>query len=216
MITLLDRQVGQLIHELKAKGVYDNTIIMFSADNGVAFNAGVDPTFFNSNGPFKADYGWGKGFVHEGGIREPFIVSWPGVVKPGTTNDLISSTMDIMPTLCELLTLKTPENVDGISILPTLLGKTQKATHPYLYFEYPEYGGQQAIRIGDWKGLRLNMLKGNNRWALYNLKADIREENDLAAKHPDIIKRMIQISKKEHQTPALSRFLIPVLEQEMK
>jgi len=216
MITLLDRQVGELVKELKTKGVYDNTIILFSADNGVAFNAGVDPAFFKSAGPFNGSYGWGKGFVREGGIREPFIVSWPGKVKSGSTSDLIASTMDMMPTFCDLLGLNMPKDVDGISILPTLLGQQQKNTHPYLYFEYPEYGGQQAIRLGNWKGLRLNMLKGNAKWALYNLENDIKEENDLAAKHPDIVEKMIKISKQEHRTPALSRFLIPVLEREMK
>ncbi|WP_443938030.1 arylsulfatase [Pedobacter sp. MW01-1-1] len=217
MITLLDRQVGELIKELKAKGVYENTIIMFCADNGVAYNAGVDPDYFNSNGPFKGTLGWGKGFLREGGIREPFIVSWPGKIKAGTTSDFISSTMDMMPTFCDLLSLKTPKDVDGISILPTFLGQAQKVKHPYLYFEYPEYGGQQAIRIGNWKGLRLDMIKkGNSKWSLFDLSKDIQEQHDLADQHPEIIAQMKEISKKEHRTPELSRFLIPVLEQEMK
>lgn len=216
MITLLDQQVGQLIDKLKKEGVYENTIIMFCSDNGPTFNGGVDPTFFNSAGPFKDEYGWGKGFLHEGGIREPFLVQWPGKIKAGSTSDFISSTMDMMPTFCDLLGLKTPKNVDGISILPAILGKPQTKEHSYLYFEYPEYGGQQAIRIGDWKGVRLNMLKGNAKWSLYNLKEDIQEQNDVANAHPDIIKKMQEISKREHQTPALSRFIIPVLENEMK
>lgn len=214
MITLMDRQVGQLIAELKRKGVYDNTIIMFTADNGVAFNAGVDPVFFNSNGPFKGTYGWGKGFVREGGIRAPFIASWPGKIKSNSISNTICSTMDMVPTFCQLLQVKVPNKVDGINILPTLLGKKQVASHPYLYFEFPEYGGQQAIRIGNWKGVRLNMIKGNNKWALYDLNTDIQEQNDLADKHPEIIAKMKQISLKEHQTPALDRFLIPVLEKE--
>ncbi|MDN5288165.1 MAG: N-acetylgalactosamine-6-sulfatase [Mucilaginibacter sp.] len=215
MITLMDRQVGQIIKKLKDDGVYDNTIIMFCADNGPAFNAGVDPIFFNSGGPFKGEYGWGKGFVHEGGIREPFIVSWQGGVKPGSTSDLISSTIDMMPTFCDLLRLKTPD-VDGLSILPTILGQSKQEQHPYLYFEYPEYGGQQAIRIGNWKGVRLNLLKGNATWSLYDLNTDEKEQNDVAGSHQDIIQKMIAISKKEHHTPELSRFIIPVLENESK
>ncbi len=216
MITLLDKQVGQIIKRLKDDGVYDNTIIMFCSDNGPAYNAGVDPVFFKSAGPFKAEYGWGKGFVREGGIREPFIVSWPGKVKAGSATDLISSTIDIMPTLCALLNLKAPKNIDGLSILPILTGKGIQARHPYLYFEYPEYGGQQAIRIGNWKGVRLDMMKGNTRWSLYDLSKDIREQNDVAAGHPEIIKQMADITKKEHHTPELKEFLIPVLEKETK
>jgi arylsulfatase A-like enzyme len=212
MITLLDKQVGQLIKKLKDEGVYDNTIIMFCSDNGPAYNAGVDGNFFKSAGPFKTDYGYGKGFLHEGGIREPFMVQWPGKIKAGATSDMVSATMDIMPTVCNLLGLKIPKKVDGISILPTLLGQKQSQQHQYLYFEYPEYGGQQSVRIGNWKGLKLNMLKGNNTFALYDLSNDIQEQNDVAKAHPDIIKKMEAIAKKEHHTPELSRFIIPVLE----
>jgi arylsulfatase len=216
MITLLDKQVGQIIKKLKDDGVYDNTIIMFCSDNGPAYNAGVDPVFFNSAGPFKGEYGWGKGFLHEGGMREPFIVSWPGVVKAGSTSSLVSATIDIMPTFCNLLNLKVPIDVDGVSILPTILGKGKQVKHDYLYFEYPEYGGQQSIRMGNWKGIRLNMLKGNSTWSLHDLATDPSEQNDVADKHPDIIKKMKAISKKEHHTPELSEFIIPVLENEAK
>ncbi len=216
MITLLDKQVGQIIQKLKDDGLYNNTIIMFCSDNGPAYNAGVDPTFFKSAGPFKGEYGWGKGFVHEGGIREPFIISWPGKIKPGSTSNLISATIDIMPTLCDLLKLKIPKEVDGLSILPAILDRGKQTLHEYLYFEYPEYDGQQAIRIGNWKGVRLNMLKGNTKWSLFDLSNDQQEQNDVSAQHPDIIQRMTLISKKEHHTPELSRFIIPVLEQEGK
>jgi len=216
MITLLDKQVGQIIKKLKDEGLYDNTIIMFCSDNGPTYNGGVDPTFFKSAGPLKGEYGWGKGFLHEGGMREPFIVSWLGTVKAGTTSNLISATIDMMPTFCDLLNLKVPKDVDGLSILPTILGKGKQVQHDYLYFEYPEYGGQQAIRIGNWKGLRLDMLKGNTKWSLYDLVTDEREQNDVADKHPDIIEKMKAISKKEHHTPELSKFIMPVLENEAK
>jgi arylsulfatase A-like enzyme len=213
MISALDEQVGQIVQALKKNGTYDNTLIMFCSDNGPAYNAGVDPVFFNSAGPFKGDYGWGKGFLHEGGIREPFIVQWPGVVKPGTTSDLISATIDMMPTLCELLKQPVPANVDGLSILPTLTGNSkQQKQHEYLYFEYPEYGGQQAVRMGDWKAVRLNIMKGNLITRLYDLSKDIQEQNDVSAQYPDILKKMESIMQKEHYTPAVSRFLMPPLE----
>jgi arylsulfatase len=214
MISTLDEQVGMLIAALKKNGLYENTIVMFCSDNGPAYNAGVDPVFFNSAGPFKGQYGWGKGFVHEGGIREPFIVQWPGKVKPGAVSDLVSATIDIMPTLCDLLKLPVPPNVDGYSILPTIMGKSQQQKqHEYLYFEYPEYGGQQAVRMGKWKAVRLNLLKEKIRTQLFDLDTDIQEQNDVASEHPDIVKKMEDIMDKEHHTPELDRFLIPAIEK---
>ncbi|MDF2191435.1 arylsulfatase [Paraflavitalea sp. CAU 1676] len=214
MISTLDEQVGQLIAELKRTGVYDNTIIMFCSDNGPAGNAGVDPVFFNSAGPFRGQFGYGKGFLHEGGIREPFIVQWPGKVKAGSTSDLVSANIDMMPTLCELLGVKPPADIDGVSILPTILGKpAAQKQHDYLYWEFPEYGGQQAVRMGNWKAIRLNLMKGVIKTALYDLEKDPREERDLAAQYPDIVRRMEAIMLNEHHTPEVSKFLIPVLEK---
>lgn len=213
MISALDEQVGEIVAELKKNGTYDNTIILFCSDNGPAWNAGVDPVFFNSAGPFKGTYGWGKGFVHEGGIREPFIVQWPGIIRPESSSDLISATIDMMPTFCELLHLPVPKNVDGLSILPTLTGRNQQQKqHAYLYFEYPEYGGQQAVRMGNWKAVRLNIMKGTLQTHLFDLTHDIQEQNDVAAQYPEIVKKMEDIMKKEHHTPEVSRFLMPALE----
>ena len=213
MISALDEQVGQLVQELKRKGVYENTIIMFSSDNGPAYNAGADPVFFNSAGLFKGDYGWGKGFVHEGGIREPFIIQWPGKVKAGSSSDLVSATIDMMPTLCELLKIAPPKDIDGVSILPTLLGNhKQQQQHKYLYFEFPEYGGQQAVRMNNWKAVRLDIKKGNMKIALYDLNKDVKEENDVSGQHPDIVRQMHEIMRREHRTPEVSTFLMPALE----
>lgn len=215
MISALDEQVGQIVAELKAKDVYDNTIIMFCSDNGPSFGGvGVDGPYFNSGGPFKSETGWGKGYLHEGGIREPFIVTWPGKVKAGTTSDMVSANVDIMPTLCELLNIDAPKNIDGISVLPEILGNKQQKQHDYLYWEYPEYGGQLAIRMGNWKGIILNIVKSNNmQWQLFDLNNDIQEQHDIAAQHPDIIKQLDAIVKKEHHTPEVSKFLMPVLEE---
>lgn len=213
MISTLDEQVGQLIESLKRNGLYENTIVIFCSDNGPAWNAGVDPVFFKSAGPFKGEAHWGKGSVREGGIRAPFIVQWPRRVEAGSTSDLISATIDMMPTLCDLLGLTVPDKVDGLSILPTILGggKEQKQ-HKYLYFEYPEYGGQQAVRMGKWKAVRLNILKGVLKTQLFDLSKDIREQHDVAAQYPKIVHQIEDIMKKEHHTPELSKFLMPALE----
>lgn len=215
MISTLDEQVGQLVAALKKNGLYENTIVMFCSDNGPAYNAGVDPVFFKSAGPFKGEFGWGKGSLHEGGIREPFIVQWPGMVKPGVTSDLVSATIDIMPTLCDLLKLPVPSNVDGLSILPTMLAKSaDQKQHEYLYFEYPEYGGQQAVRMGNWKAVRLNILKGKLKTQLFDLNTDIQEQHDVAAQHHDIVRKMEAIMENEHYTPEVSKFLMPALEDQ--
>ena len=213
MISALDEQVGQIVEALKKNGTYNNTIIMFSSDNGPAYNAGVDPVFFNSAGPFKGEYGWGKGFLHEGGIREPFIVQWPGKVQPGSATELVAATIDIMPTLCDLLKMPAPKNIDGLSILPTILGKNnQQKQHEYLYFEFPEYGGQQAVRMGKWKAVRLDIMKGVLKTQLFDLSNDVKEQNDVAAQYPEIVKKLEAIMDKEHHTPEISHFAMPALE----
>jgi len=215
MISTFDEQVGQLVDALKRKGLYENTIILLSSDNGPAYNAGVDPVFFNSAGPFKGEYGWGKGFLHEGGIREPFIVQWPGKVKPNTVTHMVAATIDVMPTICELVHVKVPPDVDGVSILPSILGNaTGQKQREYLYWEYPEYGGQQAVRMGNWKALRLDILKsGQLITQLFDLSTDLQEQHDVASQHPDIVQKMEAIMKKEHHTPEVGRFLMPALEK---
>jgi arylsulfatase A-like enzyme len=213
MISRLDEEVGEIVTELKAKGVYDNTIIIFCSDNGPSSEGGNNPLFFNSDGPFKSEHGWGKGSVHEGGIREPFIVEWKGKVKAGTTSDMISATTDIMPTLCDLLNIYSPKNIDGISMLPEILGNRQTQQHDYLYWEFPEYGGQVAVRMNNWKGVILNIKKGNMQWQLFDLSNDMQEQHDIAAQHPDIIEKMNAIVKKEHHTPEVKTFLMPALEK---
>jgi len=213
MITLLDRHVGEIIKKLKEEGVYDNTIIIFSSDNGSSNEGGADCAFFDSNGPFKNEYGWGKGFLYEGGIREPLIVSWPGKINPGTKSDLMCTTWDVMPTLCAITGISAPQNIDGISFLPTLIhqsGKQKK--HPFLYWEFPGYNGQQAVRLENWKGIRFNLDKGNLKIKLFNLDNDIQEQHDVADQHPDIAKRMEEIMKKEHTTAAVDRFKIKAID----
>ena len=197
MISYLDEQVGLLVKQLKELGVYENTLIIFTSDNGPTYNGGTDSPWFDSGGPFKSEYGYGKGFVNEGGIRIPLIASWPGTIKPGSISDHASAFWDWLPTLCEISGIQPPANIDGISFLPELKGTKQKQ-HQYLYWEFPEYGGQQAVLLGKWKAIRKNMQKGNMRWELYDLELDPVESMDVAGNHPSIINEVEQIVKREH------------------
>lgn len=197
MITYLDKQVGIVQEQLKKSGLDQNTIIMFSSDNGPAASIVTDTDdFFNSAGPLRGM----KQDLYEGGIREPFIVKWPGKVQPGKVSGLVSVQYDLMATLADIVGVKAPQN-DGISFLPTLTGNDRlQQKRPYIYFEFPEKGGQVAIRMGNWKGVRTNVRQNLNApWQLYNLAADIGEKKDLAAGNPDIIQKMTAIAQKEHR-----------------
>jgi arylsulfatase A len=197
MITYLDDQVGIILQKIKDLGLDDNTIIMFSSDNGTTFNGGVNAKFFNSvNGMrgLKMD-------LYEGGIRMPFIARWPGKIKAGSTSQLISVQYDLFATVAEL-TKQKAKYTDGISFLPELLGKNQKH-HEYLYFEYPEKGGQIAIRMGDWKAVKSDLKKNPKApWELFNLATDINETSDVASQNKGLLKKFDAIVKKEHRESA--------------
>ncbi|MFC2102307.1 arylsulfatase [Bacteroidota bacterium] len=198
MISCLDEQVGMLVETLKKLGIYDNTLIIFTSDNGPSYTGGTDSPWFSSGGELPVDYGRGKGFLYEGGIRVPMIASWPGNITPGTVNDAITSFQDILPTFRDITGSTLSYSPDGISQLPLLLGKKEYETHPYLYWEIPEYGGQQAVRMGKWKAIRKNIKKGNLEIELYNLESDIREEHNIAKDNPQIIRQIEEILKQEH------------------
>lgn len=206
MISHLDEQVGSIINKLKELGLYENTLIIFSSDNGPTYAGGVDPVYFSSAKPFKGEYGWGKGFVNEGGLRVPMIASWPGKIKAGSSSDLISSFYDVLPTLCELTNSPLPENIDGISMVPTMLGKDSQEKHNFLFWDYPEYGGQQAVRMGKWKGIRKNIKQGNLEIELYNLSNDLQELNNVAKDNPEIVEKIYEIMRSEHTLPEVTTF----------
>ena len=214
MITYLDAQIGKVMDRVKSLGLEDNTIIMFSSDNGTTFNGGVKADFFNSVAGLRGL----KMDVFEGGIREPFLAKWPGKIKAGSTTHLPSVQFDLMATLAEL-TGQDAGNTDGISFLPTLLGDTLKQKrHEYIYWEYPEKGGQLAIRIGDWKGVKTEVRKSGYKstpWQLFDLKDDWKETNNLAAKNPEMIKRLDEIVLKEHHRSHLKEweFVNPLFEE---
>ena len=205
MITHLDNQIGELVQKLKEIDQYENTIIIFSSDNGPTFLGGVDFEFFNSSNPFSNGYGKTKGFLHEGGIRVPMIVSWPNQINPGSTSNHISSFYDILPTLCDIVGVEIPDETDGISFKNTLLDLKQK-THNFLYWEFPSYKGQQAVRLGKWKGIRKNIFDGNMKIELYDLEVDVEEKNDLSLEYPEIISQIEKIMIQEHEPAELERF----------
>src|SRR5262249_24746082 len=142
-----------------------------------------------------------KGSLYEGGIRIPFLARWPGKIKAGGTSDLPGAFYDVLPTLCALSGAAAPKDIDGLSILPTLLGQGEQKKHEFLYWEFPAYGGQQAVRLGDWKGVRQDLFKGKTEIQLYNLAQDIGEKKDVAAQHPDIVARLAKIMADNH-TPS--------------
>ncbi len=184
MVTRMDRDVGRITSLLKQLGIENNTLVIFTSDNGPTFNGGSDSAFFESAKPLRGL----KGSVYEGGIRVPFIARWPGKIKAGSTSNYISAFWDFLPTCTDLLGLNTPDDIDGISMLPTLLGQPRKQKqHEYLYWEL---GRQQAIRMGDFKALR---LRQNQKIQLYNLKDDIGEQNDIADAKPQITAKMAEL-----------------------
>ncbi len=211
MITYLDDQVGEIVAKLKELGIYENTLIIFTSDNGPSYTGGVDAKYFNSARPFSNNYGRTKGFTYEGGIRVPMIASWPNKIKPGSTSNHISAFWDVLPTLGELVKTKVPKDIDGLSFLPTLIGEKQQKEHEFLYWEFPSYQGQQAVRMGDWKGIRKNIFKGNMKIELYNLKEDITESNDVADQFPEIVAQIETIMKNEHTPAEIDKFKIKEL-----
>lgn len=214
MVSYLDENVGKLVAQLKKEGIYENTIIMFTSDNGPTYNGGSDSPWFDSAKPFSSEYGYGKGFLNEGGIRVPMIASWPNKIKLGSKTNLISAHYDVMATLADIAGYEVPENTDGYSFLPTLLNNDKKQKiHDYLYWEYPEYNGQVAVRIGKWKILWKNIKKGNKEIELYNLEEDLAETTNVAGNHPEIVEKLYQIIKEAHSTPENNVFRINEVEE---
>ncbi len=188
MVALADRDVGRVMQKLKDLGIDDRTLVIFSSDNG------ANPEFIEPLGSTGGLRGH-KRMLYEGGTRAPLIVRWPGKIQPGTTSDLLTAFVDFLPTAAELSGAPAPKGIDGHSIVPTLLGKGQQTQHESLYFEIYEPYFQQAVRMGDWKGYRLGTKAPLE---LYDLKADPVEKQNIAAAHPDIIRKIEAIMKAEH------------------
>lgn len=215
MITRLDAYVGEILAKLKEKGMDENTIVIFSSDNGPHEEGGADPTFFNRDGLLKGT----KRSCFEGGIRIPFIVRWPGKIQAGSVNDHQLAFYDVMPTFCDLIGVEDyvkeytnpkyaaagkEDYFDGISFLPTLFGNDEKQEqHDFLYWEFHETN-QMAVRKGNWK-LRVNA--GNCE--LYDLANDLHEDNNVAAKYPEVVKELKAILFKEHTDSPLFKVTLP-------
>jgi arylsulfatase A-like enzyme len=191
MVSLIDKDVGRLMEKLKDLGIDDNTLVIFSSDNG-ANDECIEP--LGSTGGLRGY----KRMLYEGGIRAPFIARWPGKIEPGTTSALLTTFADFLPTAADAIGAPAPSGTDGISILPTLLGEQQTKLHDALYFEIYEPYFQQSVRLGDWKGYRLGTKAPLE---LYDLKSDPAEKHDLAAAHPDIVKKIEDIMVAQH-TPS--------------
>ena len=177
MITRLDRDVGRLMALLKELKLDGQTLVFFTSDNGAAYR----DSLFNHSGPLRGY----KRDMYEGGLRSPSIARWPGKIKAGVISDQIWTFWDFLPTMAELTAQPTPAGLDGISFLPALL-QGKAIEHPPLYFEFHERGFTQAARIGDWKAVRLGTKRPIE---LYDLKTDLGEQHDVAAQHPEVVKR---------------------------
>lgn len=201
MITRMDAHIGRILAHLDDLGLAENTVVMFSSDNGATYTGGVDAEFFQSSGGLRGL----KGSVYEGGIRVPLIVRWPGHIEPGSETDHVSAFWDVMPTLADVARVRAPTDIDGVSFLPTLLGNAQPERQQALYWEYHGlWNGAQAVRMGRWKGVRLGGHDDPDApIELYDLAVDPGESRDVAAEHPDMVQliREVMDSRTEARLP---------------
>ena len=218
MVTRLDREIGKLMDTVKDAGLSERTIFVFTSDNGPLYDrlGGTDTEFFDSARGLRGR----KGSLYEGGFRVPGIVTWAGHIRPGTTSNRVTGFEDWLPTLLDLAgdSAAIPKTLDGISFAPTLLGKEQPE-RPFLYREFPGYGGQQCVRVGDWKAVRQRLNPGPKQKnakpgdiELYHLATDPNEVTDVAAKHPEMVKKLAAILQEQHTKSEL--FPIRVLDAE--
>lgn len=195
IITHMDHSVGKVLALLKELELDDDTVVFFTSDNG-ATSGPSDPDFFQACGPFRGT----KRTLYEGGLRAPMIVRWPGRIEAGALNHHPWYFADVLPTLTELAGTKSPAGIDGISVVPTLLGESTlgrtQAKHEYLYWEYK---GARAVRSGHWKAIRPN--ETNAEVLLYNLDKDVGESHNLAGDHPDVVARMTTFLEAAHVEP---------------
>lgn len=182
MITRMDRDIGRVFQRLKELNLDRNTVVFFSSDNGPHKEGGNDPKFFTSSGALRGI----KRDMYEGGIRVPMLVRWPEKIKAGLTSRQVWTFWDVLPTLAEIAGANVEKKVDGISMLPALLGREQKS-HEFLYWEFHEGASKQAVRTDDWKAVRLSP---GAPLELYNLQNDLGETNNVAAAHAEVIARV--------------------------
>ena len=203
MVQTLDDYVGDIMAELKAQGIADNTLVIFSSDNGPHVEGGHDPEYFNSNG----DYRGHKRDLYDGGTRVPMIASWPGKIRADSTSNHLSAFWDFLPTVSDLLGKPLKGPTDGISMLPTLYGVAGQKQHKFLYWEFAERGGRVALRMGKWKGVRYNATANpNSPLELYDLSVDVGEMIDVAAENPEVVSEMRILMEDVRTVPENPRF----------
>lgn len=203
MITILDEQVGEILDLVNTLGLEDNTLIIFTSDNGPHLEGGADPDYFNSNGPFTGY----KRDLYEGGIRVPMLAKWKDHIAPGSRSDHASAFWDVMPTLADLLDIKIDHPIDGVSFLPTLVGSMDQKKHDYLYWEFHERGGRQALRKDEWKIVRYDIGEnppGNIQ--LFNLSNDPAESQNLADDQPEKLKELTRLMDNARVSNEVFRF----------
>ncbi|MFR9653155.1 MAG: arylsulfatase [Rikenellaceae bacterium] len=203
MVSRVDRYVGEIISELERLGIDDNTLVIFASDNGPHNAGGGDPIFFNGSGGYKGM----KRDLDEGGIRVPMIAYWRGKIAPGVRSDHISAFYDFMPTFAEMIGAPEQRQSDGISLLPTLLGKGEQREHEFLYWEFTHKGGLMAVRMGEWKAIRRGVDRDPNaKLELYNLNRDPKETVDVAKYNPAVVAQAEAIMAREHTPSKLFPF----------
>ncbi len=204
MITRIDDYLGRIMATLKELSVDDNTLVLFSSDNGAVFPlCGTDPVFFNSTANLRGY----KQDLYEGGIRSPLIARWPGHIAAGSTSDYIGAFWDFLPTLSDVAGAQTPKGLDGISFLPALVQKGTHPKHEYLYWEFHSQGGSQAARINNWKAIRNKVNTNPNApIELYDLANDPAEQRDVASANPELVARFTELMKTSRTPSELARF----------
>lgn len=203
MISRLDRDVGKVLDLLEELGLAENTLVIFTSDNGPHRAGGHDPAYFNSAGGLRGI----KRDLYEGGIRVPFIAWWPGTVQAGAETGHVSAFWDFFPTATDLAGVPTPANLDGLSYLPTLLGTGNQATHDYLYWEFYERGGKQAVLKGNWKAVRLGVQADPKApLELYDLSVDEQESHNVADQHPEVVAGLDSLMEVSHVPSPIYQF----------
>ena len=206
MVDTLDEDVGELIAKLKELGIADNTLVIFTSDNGPHQEAGHDPDYFKSNGGLRGY----KRDLYEGGIRVPMLACWPGKIPAGTVTDHISAFHDVLPTMAQLTGQPIPKGIDGVSFLPTLLQQGSQEKHDYLYWEFHELKGRVAIRKGGWKGVRYNVSADiSSPLELYDLAKDPGERNNVAAQNAEVVRELNELIKNARTVSPIEKFNFP-------
>ncbi|WP_145058978.1 arylsulfatase [Adhaeretor mobilis] len=203
MVSVMDDDIGELIAKLEELGIADNTLVIFSSDNGPHQEGGHDPDYFNSNGLGRGH----KRDLYEGGIHVPMIANWAGKIEAASETAHLSAFWDVLPTIADLVGVAPPHDCDGVSFLPTLLGKEGQTASEYLYWEFHERKGREAIRWGDWKGVRYNVDQDpNSRLELYNLRNDPSENSNIATGYPEVVEKLDRFIQEAHSESPVERF----------